>query len=379
MFKFVQRFMQRESASGIVLGLAAVLAMVVANSAASAWYFEVFSTRLGPWTLTTWINDVLMAIFFFVVGMEIKYELVDGALASRERATLPIVAALGGMIAPALIYTAFNHGSEFESGWGVPMATDIAFAVGALTMLGKRVSTALKVFLLALAIADDLGAVLVIAIFYSSGVKLVSLGLAVGIAGLIWWLAKKSVRYVPLHIALGASLWFLVHESGIHATVAGCVLGFLMPHADSTPDDPTPLERWVERLHPFVGFAIMPIFAFANAGLVFKDFALDEAIRNHVVLGVGLGLVVGKAFGIYGACWLAESFGIARRSDGITRAQLFGAACLGGIGFTMALFVSQLAFSDRGAIEFAKIGIVFGSLASASIGTAVLASTSRAR
>ncbi|MES2963401.1 MAG: Na+/H+ antiporter NhaA [Bdellovibrionota bacterium] len=375
----VQRFLALQSASGIVLACAALLAMVVANSSLGPLYRESLHVQLGPLTLEAWINDVLMAIFFFVVGMEIKFELSDGALASRDRAIFPVVAALGGMVAPALIYAAFNHGTDAASGWGIPMATDIAFAVGVLTLLGKRVPVALKVFLLALAIADDLGAVIVIAVFYSTGVKLLSLLAAGVLCATIWWLAKKNVRQIPLHVALGAGLWFLVHDSGIHATIAGCALGFLMPHDDDNPDDETPLERWVARLHPVVGFAIMPIFAFANAGLSFEGLDWRAAFASPLVSGIGYGLFIGKPLGIFGFSWMAEKLGLARRPEGVGSLQLFGVACLGGIGFTMALFVSQLALRTEAVLELAKIGIIAGSLSSALVGLSILLMASRRR
>lgn len=373
----VQRFLKFESASGVVLAVAAILAMFVANSRYADLYHSLLHANLGPLSVELWINDVLMAIFFYVVGMEIKHEISDGALASREKAMLPIVAALGGMVAPALIYAFYNSGTELSRGWGIPMATDIAFAVGVLSLLGKRVPVALKVFLLALAIADDLGAVIVIAVFYSSGIKLVSLIAAVALGALIWFLARKKIRSVPLHVGLAVVLWLLVFDSGIHATIAGCMLGFLMPNDDEAPEDPTPLERWVARLHPVVGFAIMPLFAFANAGLSFAGIDWEVALAAPLVSGISYGLLIGKPLGIFGFSWLCEKLGFVSRPEGVSLGQLFGVACLGGIGFTMALFVSRLALATPESQELAKIGIIKGSLLSAFVGSAVLFLVSR--
>lgn len=375
--KNVRRFLALESASGIVLTVAAVLAMVVANSPYAEIYRAALHAKIGPLSVEHWINDLLMAVFFYVVGMEIKYELVDGALNSREKATLPVVAALGGMIVPAAIYLFFNGGTDVARGWGIPMATDIAFAVGVMTLLGKRVPVELKVFLLALAIADDLGAVIVIAAFYTSGVQLLPLAGAFALGFLIWFLAKKRVRSLPVALVLGGGLWFLVFRSGVHATIAGCALGFLMPHDDDDPNDPTPLERWVHRLHPIVGFAIMPIFAFANAGLSFEGLDWGVALTAPIVSGVSYGLLIGKPLGIFGFSWIAEKMGLASRPAGVSFAQLLGAACLGGIGFTMALFVSQLALTTPEARELAKIGIIKGSLVSAALGAVILWLSSR--
>lgn len=371
LFDSARSFLKLESASGIVLMAASLLALVLANSTFSSSYHEVLTLQLGPYSTATWINDGLMALFFFVVGMEIKHELMDGALASFDRAILPVVGAAGGMIVPAFVFLFFAGATEHAHGWGIPMATDIAFAVGVMALLGKRVPAQAKVFLLALAIADDLGAVLVIALFYSSGIHLLYLALAAGVTAAIYLLSKKNVRSVFVHLPLGVLLWWLVHHSGIHATIAGCALGFLMPNTDSNPDDPTPLERWVSRLHPVSGFVIMPIFALANAGLSFVVFDWNTLWTDRLISGISYGLLIGKPLGIFGASWLAVRFGLAKLPENVRYAHLFGAAALGGIGFTMALFVSGLALKTPEALELAKFGIVKGSLLSAALGVSV--------
>ncbi|MES2855824.1 MAG: Na+/H+ antiporter NhaA [Bdellovibrionota bacterium] len=375
LFSNVTRFLKLESASGIVLGLAAIAATIVANSAFNPVYQAALSTKLGPLSVSGWINDGLMALFFFVVGMEIKYELIDGALNSFARASLPVFGAIGGMIVPALIFYSLNHSGPYAAGWGIPMATDIAFAIGVITVLGNRVPQALKIFLLALAIADDLGAIIVIALFYSSGVKLAYLGIAAGILALIYFISRRDVRWVPLHVLLGLAVWFFVHEAGVHATIAGCALGFLMPHDDNNPADPTPLNRWVSRLHPVVGFAIMPIFAFANAGVVFSGIPWSEAFTHPLVIGIGLGLAVGKTIGIFGVSMLAVKLGFAKLPEMVNKRALLGTAALGGIGFTMALFIAGLALKTNSAMNLAKVGIIGGSLLSAVIGVALLMSS----
>ncbi|HVK62234.1 MAG TPA: Na+/H+ antiporter NhaA [Bdellovibrionales bacterium] len=371
-FSNIQKFWKLESASGFVLAAAAVIAIAIANSPLNDAYQRILSTAVGPLSVSHWINDGLMALFFFVVGMEIKYELIDGALNSVERAALPIVAAIGGMVVPAAIFLGFNLFKEHMHGWGIPMATDIAFAVGVMTVLGKRVPAALKVFLLALAIADDLGAVIVIAVFYTSGVKLMYLLAAVALLVVIRFAASREVRWVPLHILLGLAVWYLVHEAGVHATIAGCALGFLMPHDDMMPSDPTPLERWIHRLHPIVGFGIMPIFALANAGIVFSGIDWSGALTHPLVLGIAVGLAIGKPLGIFGASWLAIRFGIAKAPEGVRSSALLAAGCLGGIGFTMALFIAGLALKSEQAMILAKVGIIGGSIVSAALGAIIL-------
>ncbi len=371
LFDSMRSFLKLESASGLVLMAATLLALFLANSSFAETYGSILSTQLGPYSVALWINDGLMALFFFVVGMEIKHELMDGALASFDRAILPVVAAVGGMVVPALLFLAIAGKTEHAHGWGIPMATDIAFAVGVMALLGKRVPAQAKVFLLALAIADDLGAVLVIALFYSSGLHVLYLALAALVTLVIYILSIKQVRAVAIHLPLGLLLWWLVHHSGVHATIAGCVLGFLMPNTDSNPDDPTPLERWVSRLHPISGFVIMPIFALANAGLSFAGFEWQRLWTDTLISGISYGLLIGKPVGIFGASWIAIRVGLAKLPEDVRYSHLLGAAALGGIGFTMSLFVSGLALASPESLELAKLGIVKGSLLSALLGVAI--------
>ena len=368
----VTRFLKVESASAVILLVCAVVAMTIANSSLGPAYESVLDFRL--WLpVRTWINDALMAVFFYVVGMEIKSELTDGALATREKAALPVVAAIGGMIAPALVYTLLSPAGDAKHGWGIPMATDIAFAVGIMSLLGKRIPTQLKVFLLALAIADDLGAVLVIALFYTSGIHLLALAGSLAIFIAIHLLSRKKIRHVWLHLPLAGLAWFLMHESGIHATIAGVVLGFLMPHEDDNPDDPTPLERWVHALHPYVGYGIMPLFALANAGVVFGDVSLANLLTDPLVSAVSYGLFIGKPLGIFTASFLAVKLKLAQLPERVTWGGLLGAGLMGGIGFTMAIFIAQLALKSPEHIGLAKLGIMKGSALSALVGLVFLA------
>lgn len=338
-------FFRSEAASGVVLLMAAVVAVLIANSGLHETYLSILAMPFGPLTVGAWINDGLMAFFFFVVGLEIKAELKDGALSTRDRALLPAVGALGGMVVPALIYLCFQR----DRGWGIPMATDIAFAVGVLSLF--RVSPPLKIFLLALAIVDDLGAVLVIAIFYTASLQWVWLLAAVGCGAAAYFSQR---RWYFLIFAVGT--WWLVHLSGVHATIAGCALGLLIREP----------RRLCERLHGWSAFIVMPIFALANAGVVIGDVFQSTPIIN----GVSLGLLIGKPVGILAACWIAVKTGAAR-IDFSWRA-LAGVACLGGIGFTMSVFIAGLAFPDTETLELAKLGIIRGSLLSALLGTLVL-------
>lgn len=371
LFDSVRSFLKLESASGLVLMAATLLALFLANSVWAERYGELLAQPLGAYSVAMWINDGLMALFFFVVGMEIKHELMDGALASFDRAILPVIGAVGGMVVPALVFLGFAGSTVFAHGWGIPMATDIAFAVGVMALLGKRVPAQAKIFLLALAIADDLGAVLVIAIFYSTGLHALYLVGAVAVAGAIYALSRSNVRSIALHLPLGILMWWLVHHSGVHATIAGCVLGFLMPNTDSNPDDPTPLERWVHHLHPVSSFMIMPIFAFANAGLSFQGFEWSVLWTSPLVSAISYGLLIGKPLGIFGAAFLAIKLGFAKLPEAVRPVHLLGASALGGIGFTMALFVSNLALKSGEALELAKLGIVKGSLLSALLGVGI--------
>lgn len=408
------RFIHIEAAGGIVLILAAVTALVLANSGIASEFLAIWKTQVGlsvgnfefRHSLKHLINDGLMVIFFFVIGLEVKREIVLGELRDIQRAALPIIAALGGMVVPAGIYLMFQHDQPTAHGWGIPMATDIAFVVGCMAILGKRVPHALRVLLLTLAIADDIGAILVIAIGYSSNLSLEWLGAA--IAGLIVVIAlsKLGVRNLLTYILCGLFIWFAMHESGIHATLAGVVLGLITP-ARSLLDDtflqrvvdnfrdkidrdndefpiPTaphmrvlqttareavsPVEYLINVLHPWVSFLIMPLFALANAGVPFH--ASDVAAP--VAVAVGLGLLLGKPIGIFLFSFVAITTRIARMPTGAGWMHLLGGGALCGIGFTMALFVADLALVGP-ALENAKVGILAGSVLSAVIGIAIIA------
>jgi Na+:H+ antiporter, NhaA family len=409
------RFLQIESASGVALLACTVVALALANSPLAADYEKLWhapvSITVGGFTLGGefghfFVNDVLMTIFFFVVGLEIKRELVAGELRDPRKAALPVAAALGGMLVPAGIYMALmarSAGAPPFRGWGVPMATDIAFVVGVMAVLGKRVPLGLKIMLLSLAIADDIGAVVVIAIFYSSGLSWAMLGLAALGFALIVALNRLGVRAVPVYVLVGALVWLAVYKSGVHPTVAGVALGLLTPAsawvADKTLVDVlseaierapgpgaerrevletvvftaregvSPLERLEVALHPWVGFVIMPLFALANAGVSIDP----NAVGNAVSVAVALGLLLGKPVGVVLFSALAIRLGVAALPQGVTWPVLFGGGCLAGIGFTMSLFVAGLAFTEHaGLLADAKIGILLGSLLSAVAGVVVL-------
>lgn len=408
------RFLKIESASGVVLLVCTIVALVLANSAWAAHVAEFWHTRIvigiGSFefskSLEWWVNDGLMTIFFFVVGLEIKRELVAGELRDPRKAALPIMAALGGMVAPACIYWIFPRDQQGEAGWGIPMATDIAFVVGFLALLGPRVPFGLKILLLSLAIADDIGAVLVIAVFYSGDIAVSMLGLAAVGFGVTLLFNRIGVRRVPIYVILGAGIWLAFLKSGIHPTVAGVLLGLLTPasawigdralidvvgdvwHSLRTDQDgkpefhhkpllgqlelaaresTSPLERLETGLHPWVAFLIMPIFALANAGVSVQP----SAIAHPVALAVAAGLVIGKPLGIVAFSWLAVRVGLARLPSGVNWKVMIGAGCLAGIGFTMSLFVANLALKDA-LLDAAKVGTLTGSALSAVVGCSLL-------
>jgi NhaA family Na+:H+ antiporter len=411
-----QRFMQIEAAGGAAMMVAAIVAIVWANSPWKAGYETLWETDLDialgqlvhvDLSLREWVNDALMAIFFFVVGLEIKRELVVGELRDPRAAALPAIAAAGGMIVPALIYVAFNAGQAGSKGWGIPMATDIAFAVGVVSLLGRRVPSGAKLFLLTLAIVDDLGAIVVIAVFYTSDLSFEWLALAVGAVAAAAWLKRINVRSLLPYLVLGVACWYALHESGVHATLAGVAFGLLCPAwsffdprrfaANARPliervegfyvderleeiehevetaslreldrlvtETVSPLDRIEHVLAPWVGFLIVPIFALANAGV-----ELGGATFGRVALGVSVGLVLGKTVGVFAATWLAVRTGIGRLPSATTWSHLFGVAILAGIGFTVALFVAGLSFDVAALNDEAKIGILAGSLVAGIVG-----------
>lgn len=388
----LERFLELDSASGLVLMAAALAAFAWANSPWAGAYGAMqhvdVGLEAGPlgfhMSLAHWVNDGLMAVFFFLVGLEIKREVLRGELAGWRRAALPVAGALGGMVAPALIYAWLNRGTPEIVGWGVPMATDIAFAVGVMTLLGPRVPAALKVFLLALAIVDDLGAVLVIALFYTAGIN----AWALGGAALVWLGALAYGRAgggrAVVFAALGLALWALTLASGVHATVAGVMLALTVPLArPARSEGPSPLLAFEHALQPWVSFGIMPLFALFNAGVAIGGGGQGgaegaAAASGMVALGAFLGLIVGKPVGIVGFSAAAVALRLTRLPDGVGWRALTGAALLGGIGFTMALFIAVLAFGEGPTLDEAKLGVLAASACAAVAGYLALRAGLRA-
>jgi Na+:H+ antiporter, NhaA family len=382
-----QDFLRIEASAGILLLLCTGVALAWANSPAGSLYFEAaratITVGIGRHVLSEpllfWINDGLMAVFFLVVGLEIKREILVGELSSPRRAALPLIAAAGGMAVPAAIYLALNAGTERSAGWGIPVATDIAFAIGVLTLLGKRVPLGLKVFLTALAIADDLGAVLVIAIFYGGKLDGTALLVAAAILTLLIGANRTGVRKPLFYGLLGVGLWLAVLRSGVHATVAGVLLAAAIParpRAD-VEEAASPLRRIEEALHPWVMYSIMPVFAFFNSAVIFDGSPL-RALSHPATLGIVLALVVGKPVGIAASSWLAVRFRLAALPEGVAWRQVVGVGCLGGIGFTMSLFIAGLAFEGPLLVS-AKTGILLASTAAGCVGWLVLRAVSRGR
>lgn len=421
----MENFLKMESSSGIILLAVAVIAMILANSPLYEIYNSIIHFKLGVKIGATevshsfqhWVNDGLMVIFFFVVGLEIKRELIQGELSSPGKAALPMFAALGGMVAPALIYLALNPTYPGHAGWGIPMATDIAFAVGILTLFSKKVPFTLKIFLLALAIVDDLGAILVIAFFYTESIHQFALGMAaIGIA-VITIMKYSGVRQIALYSVVGFLVWIAILKSGVHATISGVIMGLLTPVAALFPkkelpskfrtlaneiasnieneknndelssetldkihdlhtvtvESSSPLDRLIHMLHPFVSFIIMPIFAFVNAGVHIENISVGDFFSNHISLGIILGLVVGKPVGVMLFSFLAIKLKLARLPKGVTWGHMLAVGFLAGIGFTMALFISNLALHKVPDLEmFSKLGILTASIIAGVIGSVLL-------
>ena len=372
----MRAFLAAEAAGGIILIAAAALGMLVANSALSADYFHTLHIDLAGLSLLHWINDGLMALFFLIVGLEIKREVLDGQLARWPDRLLPGLAAAAGVIMPALIYVAINRGDAIGlRGWAIPAATDIAFALGVLALLGPRVPGSLKIFLAAVAIIDDLIAVLIIALFYSGQLNLLPLALAVAGLACLALCNRAGVNSLWPYILIGIFVWFCVLQSGIHATLAGVAVAMTIPlrKTPAAPDDQhSPLSRLEHGLHPWVAYAIVPLFGFANAGVSLSGVALSD-LAQPVPLGIALGLFAGKQLGIFGTIWLLSRLGWASRPAHSSWGQVYGVALLCGIGFTMSLFIGGLAFAphpDTG--DAAKLGILLGSLASATAGFLIL-------
>ena len=411
-------FVHNQASSGIVLLASAVVALVWANSPWSDTYYDFWHTEIAfevgafhiSYDLSHWINDGIMVIFFFVVGLEIKRELIVGELSSVRQAALPMIAAVGGMAVPALIYTAFNFNSEGAVGWGIPMATDIAFALGILALVGSRVPLALKAFLVAVAIVDDIGAVLVIALFYTEEISMISLLSGIGIFGLLVAFNRVGIRHPLPYVITGVFLWFAFLQSGVHATIAGILLASTIPARSNTDageflengrkilneyrdagylgeEVPSqqgrqvalqhmekviaqawmPLQRLEHTLHPWIAFGIVPLFALANAGVTIGS-NFGAHLFDSVSLGIILGLVIGKQVGITFAAWLAVRLGWGSLPKGVTWPQMYAVGWLAGIGFTMSLFISGLAFGKGDLLSVSKIGILTGSIISGSVG-----------
>lgn len=379
----LERLFKHEAAGGVMLMAAAIAALIVANSALA----PIYDSWLGSYLAVTingeglekplilWINDGLMAIFFFLIGLELKRELLEGKLKHARDVVLPGVAAVGGMAVPALLYAAFNWSSpETLPGWAIPAATDIAFALGLLALVGSRAPSALKVFLLTLAILDDLGAILIIALFYTAHLKPIYLALALlPLAGMGWMNLRGAHRVAPI-LFLGVVLWVLVLKSGVHATLAGVITAFFIPLKDRWGK--SPLHSLEHGLEPWVAFFIVPVFAFANAGVSFAGMTMD-AITSPLTIGIVAGLVLGKQIGVFGATWLLVKSGFARLPDGVNWVHIYGLSALAGIGFTMSLFIGGLSFDNVALMNEVRLGVLSASLISALVGYGVLMAASR--
>jgi NhaA family Na+:H+ antiporter len=378
----LRSFLTSEASGGMILMASAALALAIANSPWSDAYFSTLKTYVGGLSILHWINDGLMVVFFLLVGLEIKREVLDGRLRTWPDRLLPGIAALGGMLAPALVYVAVNrHSPETLRGWAIPTATDIAFALGVLALLGSRVPVSLKIFLTALAIIDDLGAVVIIAAFYTADLSLPMLGGAATVFAVLFGMNKAGVKPLTPYLVLGALLWFLVLKSGIHATIAGVLLALTIPLRLSLgePDDPTsPLHRLEHAIHPWSAYLVLPVFGFANAGVSFAGMS-TQMLLDPVTLGVALGLFLGKQAGVFGAILAAVKLGLAQRPAHAGWWQIYGLSLLCGVGFTMSLFVGLLAFASSPELEAeVKIGVLLGSGTCMLAGALVLLLASRA-
>ena len=379
----LDRFFSHEASGGILLMLSALAAMIVANSALSGLYESVLGAKFSVLIngeglskpLILWINDGLMAIFFFLIGLELKREILEGKLKNPSDIILPGVAAIGGMALPALVFVLFNWNIvENISGWAIPAATDIAFALGILALVGSRAPASLKVFLLTLAILDDLGAIIIIALFYTAELKVDYLFLALlPLAGLLWLNIKGAHRIAPA-LLLGAIMWYFVLKSGVHATLAGVVTAFCIPLKDKWGK--SPLHSLENGLTPYVLYLIIPIFAFANAGVVLKGMTFNDLLAP-LPLGIALGLIVGKQIGVFGLTMLMVKTGIAKMPHGATALHIYGISCLAGVGFTMSLFIGGLSFADAEMMNQVRLGVLSGSIVSGILGYSALMLASR--
>ena len=374
----ILNFFKLESAGGIVLMAAAVLAFIFANTPLQPYYALLLATPLeihvGVFEISKpillWINDGLMAIFFFLIGLELKRELVEGELSDKRNIILPGIGAIGGMVVPALIYVYFNAGDPTTiQGWAIPAATDVAFALGVLSLLGSRVPVSLKIFLTSLAIFDDVGAILIIAAFYTAKISFSSLIVVAGCIAVLMLLNRRNVIGKSWYFFVGLIMWVATLKSGVHATMAGVVLAMFIPMKSNAQPDYSPLKEIEHGLHSFVAFAVLPIFAFANAGINLAGIGQEQLFHN-VPLGIALGLFVGKQLGVFGFCWLAVKMNLTKLPATMTWKTLYGTAALCGIGFTMSLFIGSIAFDDavRGVVFDERLGIILGSIMSGIVG-----------
>lgn len=363
--KLFKDFFESEKVGGLILIACTALSLLLANSSFSQEYLHFWHTNINGHSLEHWINDGLMAIFFLLIGLELEREVYIGELSDLKKATLPIFAALGGMIVPALLYLSLNYGTETQSGAGIPMATDIAFALGILSLLGNKVPTSLKVFLTALAVIDDLGAILVIAIFYTNDLSLFNLGIALGIFGILLIMNRLKVRNLIPYLLLGIAMWYFMLNSGVHATISGVLLAFAIPFGNGDKKSTSYLlQHW---LHKPVAFFILPVFALANTAIIINS-NWHYALTHHYTIGIALGLIVGKFLGISIFSYAAVKSRICKLPEDLNWKSIFGVSFLGGIGFTMSIFITLLAFNDEEHVSNAKIMILISSLVAGFIG-----------
>lgn len=379
----IRAFFNLEASGGIVLALAAIAAMIIANSPLNVWYESFIHApvviQIGDFGIAKdahhWINDGLMAIFFFLVGLELKREVLVGELSNIKQIILPAAAAVGGMVMPAVVYLLFNYNEpEFWKGWAIPAATDIAFALGILSLLGSRVPNSLKVFLVSIAIFDDIGAILIIALFYTSDLSLTSLAIAGLCLPFLYLLNRRNVTRLTPYLFIGVIMWVAVLQSGIHATLAGVVLALFIPMFDRTDPEHSPLEELEHDLHTTVAFGILPLFAFANSGISLEGAGFAELFHS-VPLGIAAGLFIGKQVGIMIMCWLVFKLGFSTMPKGMDYKQIYGAALLCGVGFTMSLFIGGLAFAGDNTLFDERLGIIMGSIVSGVAGYLMLKAT----
>lgn len=378
LLRAIDRFFSHEASGGILLMLSAIAALIVANSGLSGAYDAFLNARIAMTVngeglekpAILWINDGLMAVFFFLIGLELKREMLEGKLKNPRDVVLPGAAAVGGMALPALVFVALNWGSpETLGGWAIPAATDIAFALGILALVGSRAPSSLKVFLLTLAILDDLGAILIIALFYTAELKVDYLFLALmPLAGLVWLNLKGAHRIAPA-ILLGAIMWYFVLKSGVHATLAGVITAFCIPLTDKWGK--SPLHSLEHGLTPYVLYGIVPVFAFANAGVVLKGMSFSDLLAP-LPLGIALGLILGKQIGVFGVTFAMVRSGVARMPNGANWLHIYGLSCLAGVGFTMSLFIGSLSYADPALMNQVRLGVLSGSLVSAILGYCAL-------